>query len=161
LDSLELYYHSVARNVPLKSLRSWIESDAYLWAVFPHRFCFESIEPPPLTGILSEIALSELCWELSDLLGKARVHPSMYSKMASSRFSRVSQNPSWRMWGRRDPGNASSAWDLAGDELLRASLRSHADSLEEFYDRFLRPRGVPYETDSAVISALDRIRKLV
>jgi len=127
-DCLELYYQSVGRDVPVQTLRPLIEREPYLWAVFPHRFCFEMIEPPKLTGILAELALAEVTWELSDMLRKARLHPTRGSK----------------------------------NEQARASVRSHLDSLEEFYDRFLCSKGVVSPgTDQRIGNAVKRIRALV
>jgi hypothetical protein len=147
-DCLELYYQSVAHDVPIQTLRPLIEREPFLWAVFPHRFCFEMVEPPKMTGILAELALAEVSWELSDMLRKARLHPLHDSR------------PGFRAGVRgalkKSRGRGSES------EQVRASVRSHLDSLEEFYDRFLCSKGVVSPgTDQRIEMAVERIRTLL
>lgn len=123
-DCLELYYQSVVRDVPVQTLRPLIEREPYLWAVFPHRFCFKMIEPPHLTGTLAELALAEVSWELSDMLRKSRLYPT--------------------------------------HEQTRATARSHLDSLQEFYDRFLCSKGVVTPaTNQRIETVVKRIRSIL
>jgi hypothetical protein len=132
LDCLDLYFQSLGRDVPVETLRPLVQSQPYLWAIFPHRFCFESVKPSldgMFEGLWAELAWSEISWELSRMLGQSRLFPRV-----------------------------SKPRESATEEALRASMRSHLDSLEEFCQRFL-PR--QHKASAAVATTVGRIRNLL
>jgi hypothetical protein len=134
LECLELYYQSVGRNVPGDILRPILQSQPSLWAVFPHRLCYESREPKQLkgsmTGVWAELAVAGMSWELSRILASVR------------------------LLGR----GRSIERD---EEMKRATMRAHLDSIEEFMDLFLSPTLKECAHTETMATTIGRIRKLL
>jgi hypothetical protein len=134
LECLELYYESVGRNVPGDILRPLLQNQPSLWAVFPHRLCYESREPSQLkgllTGVWAELAIAGMSWELSRILAGVRL---------LGRGRSIEKN----------------------EEVKRATIRAHLDSIEEFMDLFLSPTLAETAHADTMSTTIGRIRKLL
>jgi hypothetical protein len=134
LECLELYYQSIGRNVPGDILRPLLQSQPSLWAVFPHRLCYESREPSQLkgllNGILGELAIAGMSWELSKILAEVRL---------LGRGRSIEKN----------------------EEMKRATIRAHLDSIEEFTHLFLSPALKELVHAETMATTIGRIRKLL
>ena len=90
IEQVELYFQSMGRKVPVHVFAPLLAEQPYLWAAFPHRFCFKTENRPVLEGVLSELAQAQISWEL---------------------FGMLSQH---RLWQRSDSDRATMKTHLAG-----------------------------------------------
>jgi hypothetical protein len=134
LECLELYYESIGRNVPGDILRPLLQNQPSLWAVFPHRLCYESREPKQLKGLMTgawaELAVAGISWELSRILSSVRL---------LGRGRRIEKN----------------------EEMKRATIRAHLDSIEEFMALFLSPTLKECAHSEIMATTIGRIRKIL
>jgi hypothetical protein len=134
LECLELYYQSIGRNVPGDILRPILQSQPSLWAVFPHSLCYESREPSQLKGLLTGV------WGELAIAGM------------SWELSKI-------LAGVRLLGRGRSI--EKNEEMKRATMRAHLDSIEEFMHLFLSPSLKECAHSETMATTIGRIRKLL